>query len=119
MVPNCLVRQARTSFEIKIVIASKSTELTHGNPMSPKKVLIFIFLQQSLCRDKLCNVIELAESYPRMKTILKSYLTLLRAKNGRKSVNNVSLGTKSAFFDILNCGGNKTGWSGFVKQDDR
>ena len=51
-----------------------------------------------------------------------SCLTLLRAKNRRKSVNNVSLGIKTTFFEILNCGGGAKkkwvgGW-GFMTVDD-
>ena len=53
LVSNCSVRRAKTSREIQIDVGSKTTELTHGNRFSLKKVSIIIFMQRSLWRDKL------------------------------------------------------------------
>ena len=57
VVSNCSVQREKTFSEIEIVIALKTTELTHGNRMHPKKVSIIIFLRQSLWRDKLCAAV--------------------------------------------------------------
>ena len=85
MVSNCSVRRVRRSSEIEIVIASKMTEVTHANRLSPKRVSIIIFMRRSLWSRQTLrgNVVELAEGYPKMKTISKS-LTLLRAKKRAK-----------------------------------
>ena len=53
VVSNCSVQRARTSREIQIDFASKTTELTHANHLSSKKVSIIIFMLRNLCRDKL------------------------------------------------------------------
>ena len=62
VVPNRSVWWARPSCEIEIVFPTKTTELTHRNRISPKKVSIIIFMLRSLCRDKLSATMLLSYS---------------------------------------------------------